>query len=135
MKELFGFSGRIGRRQYWTGQIFTTSLWAIGLIYAGEAAMGTRSELYWIVMAGSAVLAVWINLSSTIQRYHDRGKSGFWLFIILVPLVGFVILFVELAFFPAQTVRTATAHRRARRASGTMRVRQRATLNLAMPTR
>jgi uncharacterized membrane protein YhaH (DUF805 family) len=100
MNELFGFSGRIGRGPWWLGQLLNSLGWAIGLMFAAEAIKDTGSGLYWILAAGSIIMAVWINLSGTVQRYHDRGKSGFWFFINLIPLIGWIIFFVELAFFP-----------------------------------
>jgi uncharacterized membrane protein YhaH (DUF805 family) len=100
MDSFFGFSGRIGRGQWWLGQLLNCLGWAIGLMFAAEATKDTGRGLLWMLAGASIVLAVWINLSGTVQRYHDRGKSGFWFFINLIPLIGFIIFFVELAFFP-----------------------------------
>ena len=35
-------------------------------------------------------------LAVTIRRLHDTGKSGFWIFIGLIPLIGKIILLIML---------------------------------------
>jgi uncharacterized membrane protein YhaH (DUF805 family) len=42
------------------------------------------------------VLAIWIALALHAKRWHDRGKSGWWTLIVLVPFIGAIWLFVEL---------------------------------------
>ncbi|WP_407111787.1 DUF805 domain-containing protein [Streptomyces sp. DSM 116494] len=46
-------------------------------------------------MHGLAVLLP--NLGVTVRRLHDTGRSGWWCFIALLPLVGVIVL----AVFPA----------------------------------
>ncbi len=41
-----------------------------------------------------------INICSTVKRYHDRGKSGFWFFITFVPLIGGMWQFIECGMLP-----------------------------------
>ena len=35
-----------------------------------------------------------------IKRWHDRDKSGWWMLIVLIPLVGLIWFLVELGFLP-----------------------------------
>jgi hypothetical protein len=44
------------------------------------------------------VLAAWINIASTVKRFHDRDKSGIWFLIVLVPYVGGIWQIVECGF-------------------------------------
>ena len=37
----------------------------------------------------------WIGLSVQVKRWHDRGKSGWWGLINLIPIIGQVWVFIE----------------------------------------
>ena len=41
------------------------------------------------------VLLIWISLAVQIKRWHDRDKSGWWVLINLIPLIGAIWAFVE----------------------------------------
>ncbi|MGJ8634757.1 MAG: DUF805 domain-containing protein, partial [Luteolibacter sp.] len=41
-----------------------------------------------------------INLSINVQRWHDRDKSGFWIFIVMIPFVGGLWAFIETGLLP-----------------------------------
>lgn len=58
-----------------------------------DAALGTYPLLYAIY--GLGVLLP--SLGVTVRRLHDTGRSGWWILIDLVPLVGAIILIVFLA--------------------------------------
>jgi uncharacterized membrane protein YhaH (DUF805 family) len=98
---LFSFSGRIPRRTYW--------LWAI-LLSVGFGVLAGLVGALLVPSDGSAegpgaaamlgfgliyLLVLWVSLALQIKRWHDRGKSGAWVLINLVPLVGAVWSFVE----------------------------------------
>lgn len=110
ISKFFGFRGRIGRGTWWLAQIICLPfiflvgvglpLWLAATTPAatsgnlGLALGGTRFE----VVAVSIVLGTWINFSSIIQRYHDRGKSGFWCLMLFVPLIGVFWVLIECGF-------------------------------------
>ncbi len=35
----------------------------------------------------------------TVKRYHDRNKSGWWAWLVLIPVIGWLWQLVELGFF------------------------------------
>jgi len=35
-----------------------------------------------------------------VKRYHDRDKSGWWILILFIPLVGFIWFLIELGCLP-----------------------------------
>lgn len=41
------------------------------------------------------VVTVWASICLGIKRYHDLDKSGAWLFVMLVPMVGSIIYFIQ----------------------------------------
>jgi uncharacterized membrane protein YhaH (DUF805 family) len=103
-KEYFGFSGRLGRLQWWQAQgsillliglaigsqIFFTSLKA-------EPSPGASTQTMF-VFGFTFLLAVVVNVCSTVKRYHDRGKSGAWFFFAFVPIIGGLWQFIECGF-------------------------------------
>ena len=46
--------------------------------------------------------AGWIYLAGSIKRAHDRGKSGWWILITLIPIAGFIWWLIDLGIFEGQ---------------------------------
>ncbi|MEU2451614.1 MULTISPECIES: DUF805 domain-containing protein [unclassified Streptomyces] len=91
LKKYAVFSGRARRQEYWMFFLFNIAAAIILMILDGV--LGTYPLLY-----GIYVLAVFLpNLGVTIRRLHDTGKSGWWIFIGAVPLVGLIWIIVLLA--------------------------------------
>ncbi len=85
LKKYAVFSGRARRKEYWMFLLFHIIIIALGVI---ESIVGTNS-----VIALFYMLAILLpGLAVTVRRLHDTGKSGWWLLIGLVPLIGIVIL-------------------------------------------
>ena len=107
MDLLFGFSGRIGRGQWWLAQlaILVVILVFVGII-AAVAQPGASDSLdnvgmgIVLLVGAAVVLIVWINIASTVKRFHDRDKSGVWFLIVLVPYIGSLWQLVECGFLP-----------------------------------
>jgi uncharacterized membrane protein YhaH (DUF805 family) len=84
------FSGRARRSEYWFFYLAT-------LIASVVVQIITRvihlPFLYYIF-----VLALFIpSLAAGVRRLHDTGRSGWWLLIAIIPLVGWIVLIVFLA--------------------------------------
>jgi uncharacterized membrane protein YhaH (DUF805 family) len=98
LKKYAEFSGRATRTEYWMFTLF--SVIASVVLSIVDGVLGTAG-----VLAGLYGLAVFLpSLGVLIRRLHDTGRSGWWFFITLVPLVGFIILIV----FLVQDSQTAT---------------------------
>lgn len=85
------FSGRAHRSEYW--MFFLVNL----LIYAG---LGTVEGLLGIgsFFSGLYGLAVFIpSLAVAVRRLHDTGRSGWWVLLALIPVLGVIALLVLLA--------------------------------------
>lgn len=90
LKKYATFSGRARRKEYWMFVLINAIVvMAISLI---EYAAGTKGIIGYIY--GLALIIPMIAV--TVRRLHDIGKSGFWYFICLIPLIGSIWLLVLL---------------------------------------
>lgn len=62
-----------------------------------DRAMGTAPGQVGILAIVLAVALFLPNLAVAVRRSHDTSRSGWWIFIGLIPLVGAIILIVCLA--------------------------------------
>lgn len=100
MRRSFDFAGRSARPAYWF-YTFTYFIILVVLIIV-DGAIGTLSADGVGVLSGIAMLVHLIpSLSVTVRRLHDIGRSGWWLLIGLIPLVGIIVLIV-FACLPSQ---------------------------------
>jgi len=94
LKKYAVFSGRARRKEYWFFALFNLLI-TIALAFA-DTALGTVNPQYGIGMIGAVYsLAVLIpSIAVTVRRLHDTDRSGWWLLLILVPLIGPIVLLV-----------------------------------------
>jgi uncharacterized membrane protein YhaH (DUF805 family) len=97
LKKYAVFSGRARRKEYWMFVLFNIIFSVVAIIL--DNVLGTASkDLGYGVIYGLYVLAVLLpGLAVTVRRLHDVGKSGWWIFISLIPLIGSIWLLVLLA--------------------------------------
>jgi uncharacterized membrane protein YhaH (DUF805 family) len=95
---LFSFEGRINRAKLWLGLLLLWILGAIGL--AVDAATGSRfpGPGYWIAWVVSIV--PWLALN--VKRCHDRGHSGWFVLVALIPFANIWYL-IEIGFLKGTT--------------------------------
>lgn len=80
-------NGRIRRTHWWIG---VAVLFAIGVI--SRLLFGDEGLVPFAI--GIVMLVAGIMLH--IKRCHDRGKSGWWCLLLLIPLVGFLWALIDL---------------------------------------
>jgi uncharacterized membrane protein YhaH (DUF805 family) len=44
------------------------------------------------------LITLWPSLALYAKRWHDRGKSGWWSLIMLIPIIGGIWMLIELGF-------------------------------------
>lgn len=90
LTKYFIFKGRSSRREYWMfflfNMIFSFGVEVVARIIGIPMLVGLYSLILFIP-----------GLAVGVRRLHDIGKSGFWYFILLVPLVGWIVFIVFLA--------------------------------------
>ena len=81
---LFSFEGRINRKQYWSYVIpLIIILFLLPAIIFGVES----KEAGTITLIGS-LLTLWPSLAVQVKRWHDRNKSGWWVLIAIIPIIG-----------------------------------------------
>ena len=87
-KQYAVFSGRATRSEYW--YFVLINVVAIVVLAIIDNALGIYP-----VFSGIYLLAVFVpSLALTIRRLHDTNRSGWWVLIGLIPLIGPIILIV-----------------------------------------
>jgi uncharacterized membrane protein YhaH (DUF805 family) len=94
LKKYAVFSGRARRKEYWYFFLFNiiinivlTVLDVVIGIFSAELGMGLLGMLY--------TLAVLIpSIAVSVRRLHDTDRSGWWLLIFLIPLIGAIVLLI-----------------------------------------
>jgi uncharacterized membrane protein YhaH (DUF805 family) len=88
---LLGLKGRIDRRTWWlwgvAAPLGLALYFTVVLRVAGLPARATDVAVN--------LLLLWPTLAVSVKRWHDRGKSGWWLLAALIPFVGWIWVLVE----------------------------------------
>ncbi len=98
-KFYFSADGRANRKQFWLWLILPVFVVSIILSILdaslgtmdAESGLGLLSGIWTLVVLIPAILVY-------IKRFHDRDKSGWWVLIGLVPIIGAIWLLIELGF-------------------------------------
>jgi uncharacterized membrane protein YhaH (DUF805 family) len=94
LKKYAVFSGRAQRAEYWYFFLFYM------IIYIGLSIVEGVTGLYFAepnigLLSGIFALGTFIpSLSVGVRRLHDTGRSGWWLLIGLIPIIGVIVLIV-----------------------------------------
>lgn len=96
LRTLLDPRGRLSRRGFW--------LWGVaaltGLAILAHALLGiARVRLATAETLVNALL-LWPALAVAIKRWHDRDRSGWWVLVLLVPVVGWLWMLVVNGFLP-----------------------------------
>jgi len=92
LRKYATFSGRARRREYWNYVLFYLLIY-VGLLVI-DAVTGTfsmESELG--LLSGLFALGTLVpSIAVAVRRLHDTDRSGWWLLLGVIPLVGAVVL-------------------------------------------
>ncbi|MGZ8158130.1 MAG: DUF805 domain-containing protein [Methylobacter sp.] len=94
LKKYAVFNGRARRKEYWYFFLFNLLVSILFVII--DSVIGTMSEETGLgLLSGIYSLAVLIpGISVTVRRLHDTGRSGWWIFIALIPVIGGIALLI-----------------------------------------
>jgi uncharacterized membrane protein YhaH (DUF805 family) len=117
MKDLlFSFEGRIGPGRFWfgilmcilSGIILGAVVGFLAGIIVGVAMHGNgnpeqaRNVAVVLATIPIVVYTCWTQFAVMAKRCHDRGKSGWWSLIVLIPLAGLLWAIVDLGILEGQ---------------------------------
>jgi len=88
------FEGRARRREYWFFVLFYILISIV--LSMVDRVLGLYSEAYGMGVLGALFcLGVLIpSIAVGARRLHDTGRSGWWLLIGFIPLIGAIVLIV-----------------------------------------
>ncbi|HEX8168003.1 MAG TPA: DUF805 domain-containing protein [Beijerinckiaceae bacterium] len=93
------FEGRINRQPFWMALLV---LWAVSIAVTIVTSIlfGPQSTAAYAIQIILGLVFLWPSLAIAVKRYHDRDKSGWWVLILFIPIIGFIWYIVELGFLP-----------------------------------
>ena len=97
LKKYAVFNGRARRKEYWFFYLFYIIIFIVLAFLDGMT--GSFSETVGVgMLSGIFILAMIIpGIAVSIRRLHDTDRSGWWILISLIPLIGgiwFLVLMV-----------------------------------------
>lgn len=94
LKRYAEFSGRSRRKEYWFFVLFYLIIY-LGLAFIDGAAGTYDAQVQIGLLSGIFALAMLIpGIAVTVRRLHDTGRSGWWILISFVPLIGAIVILV-----------------------------------------
>lgn len=84
------FSGRARRREFWFFVLFNIILSVVALVIDQALGSGQAGIFSLIVFLG-LIIPGW---TVAVRRLHDTGRSGWWILIGIIPLIGAIVLLV-----------------------------------------
>jgi len=94
LKKYAEFDGRASRQEYWFFMLFNILISAFLAtidFFSGtfnfETGLGLLSGIY-------SVAVLIPGIAVTVRRLHDTDRSGWWLLIALIPVIGAIVLFI-----------------------------------------
>lgn len=96
LRKYAEFNGRARRKEYWTFVLINMGIsLALGAVDGVISAVVDTDVTVFGGLYGLLVLVP--SVAVTVRRLHDTDRSGWWYFIVLIPIIGAVLLIVWLA--------------------------------------
>ena len=99
LMNIFTINGCAPRKEWWLVHIgWYVIVFATGhleiIIFGDKEEPSTFLTIFILV-------SMWPLIATRIRRWHDRGKSGWWSLINIIPIIGGLWCFIELALLPS----------------------------------
>ena len=94
LKNYTGFEGRARRKEYWMFFLINIIISIVLVIIDSKTGL-INQEVGYGLFSGIYTLGVLLpSIAVSMRRLHDTGRSGWWLLISFIPLIGIIVLFV-----------------------------------------
>lgn len=111
--DWFGWQGRLGRRRFILRALAVVlavgATWLALLLlmlgihgYANHAPDQPLDSVVALIGYGTLAAGAWIVLAGEARRFHDLGRSGLWVLLNLLPLVGWIGVLALAACWPGR---------------------------------
>lgn len=88
LKKYAVFSGRARRKEYWLFMLFNIIIAIVlGIVEGLSGGPGVLPSVYYLAVLIPAIAV-------GVRRLHDTNRSGWWLLLGLIPIVGAIVLLV-----------------------------------------
>ena len=97
IKKYAVFNGRARRKEYWYFFLFNLLISFVigfGEVLTGISDPDTGYGLFSTIYTFAVLIP---GIAVSVRRLHDTNRSGWWLLIVLIPLIGAIILLVFFA--------------------------------------
>lgn len=89
------FEGRARRAEYWYFALLTCALSIVAqVVGAGSHDAGLITLLLLVVLGLISLALIIPSIAVSVRRLHDTGRSGWFLLLVLIPIVGGILLLV-----------------------------------------
>ncbi|HEY9065995.1 MAG TPA: DUF805 domain-containing protein [Burkholderiaceae bacterium] len=96
---LFSLKGRIPRKTFWLYGVLALLLVSVILnLLLGIAGFSDR-----VAEAVPNLVILWPSIAISVKRWHDRDKSGWWVLINVIPVIGAIWTLIENGFLRGTT--------------------------------
>jgi len=88
---LLSYEGRINRARYWAFVLVYLAGYLVAAVVDWMLGTGLLTLVF-------ALAALYPSICVAIRRWHDRNKSGWWVLIAFIPIIGAIWTLVECGF-------------------------------------
>ena len=96
-KKYFELTGRASKTEFWYFVLFNIMFSITAMLLDEILGMETVAQRYGLIYTIYTAIVFTPGLTIVVRRLHDVGKSGFFVFIILIPIIGLIWLLIVLA--------------------------------------
>lgn len=87
IQNYVGFSGRARRKEYWMFYLFYVIFYIVAAILDGVVGTFVFTLIY--------SLGLFLpSLAVLVRRLHDTNRSGWWVLLLLLPIIGAIVIFI-----------------------------------------
>ncbi|MFY8107869.1 MAG: DUF805 domain-containing protein [Bacteroidia bacterium] len=91
------FNGRARRKEYWMYLLFNLIFALVAIILDNAFGLAFESIGYGVIYLLYSLITFIPSLSVSVRRLHDKSKSGWYLLLAIIPIIGGIVLLFILA--------------------------------------
>lgn len=95
LQRYFDFQGRSRRKEYWMFLLFVVICAVVAGLIEGILGMGGSIGGAYGPLSALLILGIFIpSIAVQVRRFHDQDKSGWFVLLGFIPIIGFIIVLV-----------------------------------------